>query len=78
MSRLTAKRRRALPRSAFAMPSIRKYPIDTRARARAALAYSAHKNTVGSYATVSKAVFRKYPSMKANSSRRKKGKGKRK
>ena len=33
MAKLTAKRRKGLPKSKFALPSQRKYPIDTRARA---------------------------------------------
>jgi hypothetical protein len=36
-------------------------PIDTRARAYAALAYSAQKGTAGSYATVERAVNKRYP-----------------
>lgn len=65
MARLTAKRRRALPKSAFAIPSRRAYPIDTKARARNALSRSARSSTSGSYATVRKAVLRRYPSLKA-------------
>jgi hypothetical protein len=37
------------------------YPIDTPRRARAALAYSARRDTVGSYRTVERAVNRRYP-----------------
>lgn len=62
--RMTAARRRRLPRSSFAMPSVRKYPIDTKARARAALAYSARKDTAGSAAHVRRAVIRRYPSLR--------------
>jgi hypothetical protein len=59
-----AKRRSALPSSAFAIPSKRLYPINTKSRARAALAYSARPNTRGSYSTVRKAVLKRYPSLK--------------
>jgi hypothetical protein len=57
---ISAKRRKALPRSAFAYPSTRSYPIDTPARARNALARAAQKGTKGSYATVARKVRAKY------------------
>lgn len=60
MAKLTAARRKALPRSAFALPSQRKYPIDTPARARNALARSAQRGTAGSYRTVATAVRKRY------------------
>ena len=40
------------------------YPIDTPARARAALSFSARKNTSGSYRTVERAVNRRYPQIR--------------
>jgi hypothetical protein len=61
---MRAKQRNALPKSAFALPSQRKYPIDTKKRAKAALSYSARKNTTGSYTTIRRAVLKKYPSLK--------------
>jgi Tfp pilus assembly protein PilX len=57
---LSAKRRRKLPASAFAYPKTRKYPIDTKARARNALARAAQSNTSGTYQHVAKAVRRKH------------------
>lgn len=66
-----ATRRSKLPKSAFAIPSKRLYPIDTKARARAALSYSARPDTRGSYSTVRKAVVAKYPSLGAASRNRK-------
>lgn len=60
MAPLKSTRRRKLPKSAFAIPSRRAYPIDTPARARAALAYAARPTTRGSYSTVRKAVARRY------------------
>jgi hypothetical protein len=33
MTKLTAKRRNKLPKSKFALPGSRKYPVDTRGRA---------------------------------------------
>jgi hypothetical protein len=60
MAKLTAKRRRALPKSAFAYPSTRSYPIDTLARARNALRRASQSNTKGTYAHVAKAVRRRW------------------
>jgi hypothetical protein len=57
---LRAARRRRLPDSAFAYPSVRKYPIDTLKRARNALSRSAQKRTYGSYSHVARAVRRRY------------------
>jgi hypothetical protein len=57
---MKAARRKALPSSAFAYPKTRKYPIDTKARARNALARAASSKTSGSYAHVARAVRRKY------------------
>jgi hypothetical protein len=48
----TARGVKRLPASKFAYPKTRKYPIDTAKRARAALAYSARKDTAGSRAHV--------------------------
>jgi hypothetical protein len=59
-----AVKRSKLPASAFAIPSKRLYPINTKRRARAALAYAARPTTRGSYATVRKAVLRRYPELK--------------
>lgn len=61
---MKASARKRLPKSSFALPSKRKYPIDTKKRARAALSYSARSDTVGSAATVRRAVLKKYPSLK--------------
>lgn len=67
---LTAKQRQALPKSAFALPSKRAYPVPTKAQARKAgiseaqrirlhrnaLARSTNARTSGSYATVARKV----------------------
>jgi hypothetical protein len=67
---LTAKQRNALPDSAFAIPSQRKYPVPTRAQARRAgisetqrinthrnaLARAAQPQTAGSYPKIAKKV----------------------
>lgn len=57
---LSARRRRRLPPSAFAYPSRRAYPIDTKARARNALARAAQSGTSGSYRHVAQAVRKRY------------------
>lgn len=62
--RSSGRKRSSLPKSQFALPSKRKYPIDSRARARNALARSAQSKTEGSYSTVRAAVLKKYPSLK--------------
>lgn len=59
---MKASKRKALPRSAFAYPSKRAYPIDTPKRARNALARAAQSKTSGSYATVARAVRKRYGS----------------
>jgi hypothetical protein len=57
---------RSLPKTAYAIPSKRLYPINTKTRARAALAYAARPSTRGSYSTVRKAVLKRYPSLKGS------------
>lgn len=57
---MKAARRKRLPNSAFAYPKTRRYPIDTKARARNALARAAQPQTSGSYTHVAKAVRRKW------------------
>jgi hypothetical protein len=70
---IKASSRRALPKSAFAIPSRRLYPINTVKRARAALSYSARPDTRGSYATVRRAIAKRYganhPLLKASRNR---------
>lgn len=69
---MRASKRNRLPKTAFALPSKRKYPIDTKKRAKAALSYAARSDTEGSYATIRAKVLKRYPSLK------KKRQGKRK
>lgn len=71
MKRSTVKGAKKLPASAFAYPKSRAYPINTPARARAALSRAAQRNTSGSYAHVARAVKRRYPGIKVGSGRRK-------
>jgi hypothetical protein len=57
---MKAAQRRALPASAFAYPSKRAYPIDTKKRARNAMSRAAQSGTSGSYRHVAAAVRRRY------------------
>ena len=59
----TAKGTKKLKSSQFAYPKTRKYPINTKKRARNALARAAQKGTAGSYSHVAKKVKKKYPSL---------------
>lgn len=59
---LTTKRRKALPNSAFALPG-RRYPIDTPARARAALSRVVQFGSPAEIRQVRAAVKRRYPNM---------------
>lgn len=67
----TAKGVKRLKSSSFAYPKTRKYPINTRKRARAALAYAARSDTAGSYSTVAAKVRKKYPGIKLGGKKKK-------
>jgi hypothetical protein len=65
---MKASTRKAIPRSSFVYPpgsrvggKRGKYPINTAKRARAALSYSARRDTAGSYRTVKAKVAKRYP-----------------
>jgi hypothetical protein len=58
--RSTAKGVKRLPRSAFAYPKTKQYPINTPKRARAALSRAAQRGTSGNYQTVARAVRKRY------------------
>ena len=49
-----------LPRTAFAYPSRRAYPINTPARARSALARASSTRNAGTYSHVARAVRNRY------------------
>jgi hypothetical protein len=67
-----AATRRRLPASSFAYPSVRKYPINTKARARNALARAAQSKTYGTYGHVARRVKARYGSaIKVSGTRRK-------
>lgn len=62
--KMTAKRRKTMSKKQFAVPSKRKYPIDTANRARNALARVQQHGSPSEKAKVKRAVKRKYPSIK--------------
>jgi hypothetical protein len=62
MATLNTKERKSLPASDFALPG-RRYPIEDRAHARAALARVAQYGTAAEIAEVHKKVREKYPDM---------------
>lgn len=75
MARLSSRRRRKLPKKSFALPGKRKYPIDTKKRARNALARVSQHGSPSQKRRVRAAVKRKYPSIgkkKSGGRRRKK------
>lgn len=62
--KLTYQQRKALPDSDFAYPHSRKYPADTKARARNALARVAQDGTPAEQKAVRAFVKKKYPDIK--------------
>jgi len=60
MKKSSAKGTSKLPSSAFAYPSKRAYPINTKARARGALSLAARSGTSGTYQHVARAVRKRY------------------
>lgn len=66
-SELTTKKRKALPKAAFALPG-RRYPIHDEAHARNALARVAQHGTPAEQAAVKRAVKRKFPGLAKRSS----------
>lgn len=68
MAKLTTKQRNKLPSSAFAEPGKRKYPINDKSHAKAALSRAAHNASPEEDAKIVGKVKRKYPSMKVKGS----------
>jgi hypothetical protein len=57
---ISTAKRKSLKSSQFAYPKQRKYPIDTLARAKNALARAAQSKTSGTYSHVARKVRAKY------------------
>lgn len=72
MAKLTSKQRKKLPKSKFALPGARRYPIDSKARARNALARAAQNEPKSTQKTIRAKVTKRWPSLKKSGSKRKK------
>lgn len=70
MARLSAARRKKIPTSKFAIKRGRKYPINTRRRARTALGLVGMHGTAAQKRTVRAAVRRRYPGVGKSRRRR--------
>jgi len=61
MAKLSAAQRKKIPKSDFAEPGAKKYPINDKAHARNALSRVAQHGTAAEKKQVRAAVHRKYP-----------------
>lgn len=61
MAKLTSKKRNSLPKSDFALPGKRAYPVPDASHARNALARAAQHATPAERATISRKVHAKFP-----------------
>lgn len=73
MAKLTTKKRNSLPKSDFALPGKRKYPVNNKSHAENALARSANKSPAVK-AAVARKVHEKFPGMGSGAKRPNKGK----
>lgn len=64
MAKLTYAARKKLPKSKFALPAKRAYPIENISHARNALARVSANGTPSEKAAVRAAVYKRYPSLK--------------
>jgi len=69
VAKLTAAQRNALPRSDFAQPSKRKYPINDKSHARNALARVSQHGTADEKRKIRRKVAQRYPSITQTRSR---------
>ena len=74
MAKMSGKKRKALPKTSFALPGKRKYPIQDKAHARNALARVAQHGTPAEKKAVKAKVAKRYPSIGKTTKRRKGGK----
>jgi outer membrane protein TolC len=72
MAKLRAKQRKKLPKSSFALPGKRKYPIPDKAHARNALARAAQNESKATQKKIRAKVAKRFPSLKKTSRRKKK------
>ena len=71
MAKISAKKRRSLPRSSFVYPKQRRYPIHDKAHARSALQMGARSDTFGSIKTIKAKVYKRYPSLRPTKGKKK-------
>ncbi|NMM98121.1 DUF6582 domain-containing protein [Bifidobacterium olomucense] len=74
MAKLTAKKRKRLKSSTFALPGERKYPLTDASHARNALARVAQHGTAVEKRKVRAAVHKKYPSIQISGMKKKRRK----
>ena len=68
MAKLTGRQRRRLPKSAFALPSKRKFPIHDKAHARNALSRASTQKP-GTARYIRAKVYKRYPSLRPKKKR---------
>lgn len=73
MAKLTSKKRRKLPAKDFALPG-KRYPVEDKAHARAALSRVSQHGTAEEKAKVRKKVSAKYPTLNVKGLQKGKGK----
>lgn len=73
MARLTSSKRAALPKSDFAIPGKRAYPLDTKNRARNALSRGAQNASPAQQAEIKRKVEKKYPSINVGGRKNERG-----
>ena len=73
MAKLTSSKRAALPKSDFAIPGKRAYPLDTANRARNALARGAQNASPAQQAEIKRKVEKKYPSINVGGKKNERG-----
>jgi hypothetical protein len=66
MAKLTAKKRNKLPANDFAEPGKRKYPLDTKNRAKNALARVSQYGTPAEKSAVKRKVHAKFPGIRVS------------
>lgn len=67
MAKLTAKKRKGLKKSSFALPGKRKYPIPDKPHARNALSRVSRHGSKAEKKAVRRKVYKKFPSLKKSS-----------
>jgi hypothetical protein len=71
---MTGKQRKKLPKSSFALPGKRKYPIPDKSHARNALARAAQNESKSNQKKIRAKVTKKFPSLKKTGGARRKKK----